>query len=60
MTFVESRLALFRASFETNPLDEKCDQKVEVISQPVQVIYDAVSINVHLYFDYFILTILSF
>jgi len=41
----ESQLALFRASFETNPLDGKCDQRAEVSSQPVQVIYDAVSIN---------------
>ena len=41
----ESQLAFFRASFETNPLDGKCDQRAEVSSQPVQVIYDAVSIN---------------
>lgn len=41
----ESHLALFTASFETNPLDGKCDQRAEVSSQPVKVCYDAVSIN---------------
>ena len=45
LSFTESHLALFTASFETNPLDGKCDQRAAVSSQPVQVIYDAVSIN---------------
>ena len=59
MTFTESCLALFAASFETNPLDGKCDQRAEVSAQPVKVIYDAVSINVHLFIAYIYLAILS-
>ena len=39
----DQHLALFNASFETNPLDGKCDQRAVVSSQPVKVIYDAVS-----------------
>lgn len=56
MTFAESHLALFTASFETNPLDGKCDQRAEVSSQPVKVTYDAVSINVHLFIAFIHLT----
>ena len=41
--FADQHLALFNASFETNPLDGKCDQRAVVSSQPVKVIYDAVS-----------------
>ncbi|CAH3166779.1 unnamed protein product [Porites lobata] len=37
----DQHLALFNASFETNPLDGKCDQRAVVSSQPVKVIYDA-------------------
>ena len=40
--FADQHLALFNASFETNPLDGKCDQRAVVSSQPVKVIYDAV------------------
>ena len=42
-SFVDQHLALFTASFETNPLDGKCDQRATVSSQPVKVIYNAVS-----------------
>lgn len=31
--------------FEINPLDNKCDQKVHVSSQPLHVVYDALTIN---------------
>ncbi|KAL9987728.1 hypothetical protein ACROYT_G002079 [Oculina patagonica] len=41
----ESHLALFTALFETNPLDEKCDQRAEVSAQPVKVVYDANTIQ---------------
>ena len=41
--FADQHLALFNASFETNPLDGKCDQRAVVSSQPVKVIYDSVS-----------------
>ncbi|XP_066022145.1 intermembrane lipid transfer protein VPS13A-like [Pocillopora verrucosa] len=40
-----SQLALFTASFETNPLDGKCDQRVTVKSQPVKVVYDANTVD---------------
>ena len=43
ISWIASQLALFTASFETNPLDGKCDQRVTVKSQPVKVVYDAVS-----------------
>ena len=43
LSFLDQHLALFNASFETNPLDGKCDQRAVVSSQPVKVIYDAVS-----------------
>ncbi|XP_068741113.1 intermembrane lipid transfer protein VPS13A-like [Montipora capricornis] len=36
-----THLALFNASFETNPLDGKCDQRAVVSAQPVKVTYDA-------------------
>ena len=31
------------ASFETNPLDGKCDQRIRLNVQPLEVIYHAVS-----------------
>lgn len=40
---LESSFALFNAAFETNPLDEKCDQRLTVKSQPLKIVYDAVS-----------------
>lgn len=30
--------------FETNPLDKRCDQRVEVSSRPLEIIYDAQTI----------------
>ena len=45
-SWIESHLALFNASFETNPLDGKCDQKAKVTAQPVKLVYDAVSIKI--------------
>ena len=44
LSFTGTHLALFNASFETNPLDGKCDQRAVVSAQPVKVTYDAVSI----------------
>uniref|UniRef100_A0A663FD30 Vacuolar protein sorting 13 homolog A n=1 Tax=Aquila chrysaetos chrysaetos TaxID=223781 RepID=A0A663FD30_AQUCH len=31
--------------FETNPLDEKADQRLRIESQPLEIVYDAVTIN---------------
>ena len=35
--------ALLAVTFETNPPDGKCDQRVKLNSQPLEIIYDAVS-----------------
>uniref|UniRef100_H2ZR32 Uncharacterized protein n=1 Tax=Ciona savignyi TaxID=51511 RepID=H2ZR32_CIOSA len=36
---------LFRFVFETNPLDESCDQRVKANANPLKITYDAVTIN---------------
>uniref|UniRef100_A0A182FL84 Vacuolar protein sorting-associated protein 13 n=1 Tax=Anopheles albimanus TaxID=7167 RepID=A0A182FL84_ANOAL len=36
--------ALLAVSFETNPIDKQCDQRVVVHSRPLQIVYDAVTI----------------
>ncbi|XP_042203320.1 vacuolar protein sorting-associated protein 13-like isoform X2 [Homarus americanus] len=36
---------LLDVTFETNPLDGLCDQRVQVSSEPVHVVYDAATIN---------------
>lgn len=35
--------SLLSIMFETNPLDEKADQRLRIESQPLEIIYDAVS-----------------
>ena len=40
-----SHAALLATIFETNPLDGLCDQRVKLNSQPLEIIYDAVSMN---------------
>jgi vacuolar protein sorting-associated protein 13A/C len=37
---VESTSSLLDVMFESNPLDKKCDQRVKVTSQPIQVVYN--------------------
>ncbi|XP_065940396.1 intermembrane lipid transfer protein VPS13A isoform X3 [Magallana gigas] len=37
--------ALLNFNLETNPLDKKCDTRVIVESRPLQIVYDAISIN---------------
>ncbi|XP_013138688.1 PREDICTED: vacuolar protein sorting-associated protein 13C [Papilio polytes] len=32
---------LLNVVFETNPLDGKCDQRVQVLARPLQIVYDA-------------------
>jgi len=36
---------LLDISFEVNPLDGECDQRVHILSRPLQLIYDALTIN---------------
>lgn len=33
--------SLLDIRFEANPLDKKCDQRVEVFARPLQIVYDA-------------------
>jgi len=35
---------LLTVLIETNPIDETCDQRIIVDSQPLQIVYDAVGI----------------
>ena len=43
-TCLDSDIAEYvNASFETNPLDGKCDQRIKLTVQPLEVIYHAVS-----------------
>ncbi|XP_055612800.1 intermembrane lipid transfer protein Vps13-like, partial [Uranotaenia lowii] len=41
---LEESSTLLDVSFETNPEDKQCDQRVVVTSQPLQIIYDAETI----------------
>ena len=47
----KSHLSLLDLMFETNPLDGSCDQKVVLNSRPLEIIYDAVSIYIGLFFQ---------
>ncbi|KAJ1206563.1 hypothetical protein NDU88_001966 [Pleurodeles waltl] len=42
---VENSVSLLSLMFETNPLDESADQRLRVESQPLEIIYDAITIN---------------
>ncbi|KAG8455268.1 hypothetical protein GDO86_001462, partial [Hymenochirus boettgeri] len=41
----ENSIPLLTLMFETNPVDERADQRLHVESQPLEVIYDAKTIN---------------
>ncbi|XP_057221541.1 intermembrane lipid transfer protein VPS13A isoform X1 [Malurus melanocephalus] len=36
---------LLSIMFETNPLDEKADQRIRIESQPLEIVYDAMTVN---------------
>uniref|UniRef100_A0A8C0H2J3 Vacuolar protein sorting 13 homolog A n=1 Tax=Chelonoidis abingdonii TaxID=106734 RepID=A0A8C0H2J3_CHEAB len=42
---LENNTSLLNIMFETNPLDEKADQKLRIESQPLEIIYDARTVN---------------
>ncbi|KAM4808096.1 intermembrane lipid transfer protein VPS13A [Rhinophrynus dorsalis] len=42
---MENNVSLLSLMFETNPLDERADQRLQVESQPLEIIYDAKTIN---------------
>ncbi|CAG9772493.1 unnamed protein product [Ceutorhynchus assimilis] len=37
--------SLLDVTFETNPLDKMCDQRIHVIAKPLKIVYDALTIN---------------
>ncbi|XP_067839210.1 vacuolar protein sorting-associated protein 13A isoform X2 [Heptranchias perlo] len=41
----ENEDVLLRIMFETNPLDERADQRLRVESQPLEIVYDARTVN---------------
>ncbi|XP_019410461.1 PREDICTED: vacuolar protein sorting-associated protein 13A isoform X1 [Crocodylus porosus] len=41
----ENDTSLLSIMFETNPLDEKADQKIRIEAQPLEIIYDARTVN---------------
>ncbi|XP_052264161.1 intermembrane lipid transfer protein VPS13A-like [Dreissena polymorpha] len=45
LTEQEEALSLIDFLFETNPLDGMCDARVRVNARPLQIIYDAVTVN---------------
>ncbi|XP_018574731.1 vacuolar protein sorting-associated protein 13 isoform X2 [Anoplophora glabripennis] len=42
---IDSKGGLLEIAFETNPLDEICDQKIRLVANPVKIFYDAMTIN---------------
>uniref|UniRef100_A0A663N308 Vacuolar protein sorting 13 homolog A n=1 Tax=Athene cunicularia TaxID=194338 RepID=A0A663N308_ATHCN len=43
--YSDKSTSLLSIMFETNPLDEKADQRLRIESQPLEIVYDAVTIN---------------
>lgn len=41
--YSDDSTSLLSIMFETNPLDEKADQRIRIESQPLEIVYDAVS-----------------
>ncbi|CAG5116192.1 unnamed protein product [Candidula unifasciata] len=41
----EANISLFTVSLETNPLDNLCDTRLRISSRPLEIIYDAVTVN---------------
>ncbi|KAI1239929.1 hypothetical protein IHE44_0011368 [Lamprotornis superbus] len=42
--YSDESTSLLSIMFETNPLDEKADQRIRIESQPLEIVYDAVSL----------------
>uniref|UniRef100_A0A803VTA7 Vacuolar protein sorting 13 homolog A n=1 Tax=Ficedula albicollis TaxID=59894 RepID=A0A803VTA7_FICAL len=43
--YSDESTSLLSIMFETNPLDEKADQRIRIESQPLEIIYDAITVN---------------
>lgn len=41
----EKKTTLLEFLFETNPIDDKCDQRVRLVAEPVEMIYDSAVIS---------------
>lgn len=42
---IDRKGGLLEIAFETNPVDETCDQKIRLIANPLKIFYDAKTIN---------------
>ncbi|KAJ8953002.1 hypothetical protein NQ318_015363 [Aromia moschata] len=38
---IENQQGLLEVTFETNPLDGKCDQRIQMMANPIRIVYDA-------------------
>ncbi|NXB93684.1 VP13A protein, partial [Vidua chalybeata] len=43
--YSDDSTSLLSIMFETNPLDEKADQRIRIESQPLEIVYDAITVN---------------
>uniref|UniRef100_A0A8D2N9L0 Vacuolar protein sorting 13 homolog A n=1 Tax=Zonotrichia albicollis TaxID=44394 RepID=A0A8D2N9L0_ZONAL len=43
--YSDDNTSLLSIMFETNPLDEKADQRIRIESQPLEIVYDAMTVN---------------
>uniref|UniRef100_A0A674H3G4 Vacuolar protein sorting 13 homolog A n=1 Tax=Taeniopygia guttata TaxID=59729 RepID=A0A674H3G4_TAEGU len=43
--YSDDSTSLLSIMFETNPLDEKADQRIRIESQPLEIVYDAMTVN---------------
>uniref|UniRef100_A0A8C3E5Z7 Vacuolar protein sorting 13 homolog A n=1 Tax=Corvus moneduloides TaxID=1196302 RepID=A0A8C3E5Z7_CORMO len=43
--YSDESTSLLSIMFETNPLDEKADQRIRIESQPLEIVYDAMTVN---------------
>lgn len=44
-THTSKMKGLLDIKFEKNPIDKRCDQRIEVTAMPIKIIYDANTIN---------------
>ncbi|NXV08404.1 VP13A protein, partial [Cettia cetti] len=43
--YSDESTSLLSIMFETNPLDDKADQRIRIESQPLEIVYDAMTVN---------------
>lgn len=47
----EVAYSLLNVKLEINPFDRECDTRVIIMSRPLQIVYDAVSMECHKYYS---------